>query len=312
MSELLEQFTVLLPHDPDKCPFCPIQENYNSPDSVVSDGNDSTTLGNNLDAHHDVDGNAAEHVLDIMLRTGGIHGVYTVTPHHLECRNEILGKQKEIQSFLCKEGRHDGKLKPCDTGYDVNNAKNGIWLPSTPDRYKRKFGATALERELDVASAIGDLDETISQREMLQFFRANYGREITILGVTNWTNLSDEDEDNIAFAVMLKKERQFHLGEHEGAVPKHDRAEHSYVLQGIKHLDTLTVYVRHYADRCPMEEGQPTNKPPYKPPFKLNGYLDIVSEQLRRYVTGNPRQWRYFISKWAYRLWQELQNAPAA
>jgi A nuclease family of the HNH/ENDO VII superfamily with conserved AHH len=311
VSELLEQFTVLLPHEPDKCPFCPIQENYSSPDAVVSDGNNSTTLAGNLNTHADVDGTDAGHILDIMQSTGGVHGVYTVTAHHLVCGNEILGKQKEIQSFLCKEGRHDGKLQPCDTGYDVNNAKNGIWLPTTPDRYKAKFGAAALKRELAVAEANGALDEDISQAEMLQFFRANYGRETRVLGITNWTNLSDEDQDKIAFAVMLKKERQFHLGEHEGAVPQQDRAEHSYVVQGIKHLDTLTVYMRHYADRCPMENGQPINKQPYKPPFKLNGYLDIVSEQLRRYVTGNPRNWRYFISKWAYRLWRALQNAPA-
>ena len=106
---------------------------------------------------------------------------------------------------------------------------------------------------------------------------------------------------------MMKKKRQFHLASHTEAVPEEDRAEHSYVVKGIEHLDTLTTYVRHYSDKCPMEEdGSTRTKPPYVPPLKLNGYLDTVSKQMRRYVTGDPKDWKYFISQWAFRLTKRL------
>jgi len=137
MSELLEKvWMALLPHDEERCPFCKIQSDYKSPDSKVSDENDSTVLGRNLNGSGRQDDSEIYHFVDIAAKTGGIHGKYTLQAHHLICGKEILGKQRTIQSFLCKQGRHDGKLQPCDTGYDVNAAENGVWLPSTPAQFQ--------------------------------------------------------------------------------------------------------------------------------------------------------------------------------
>jgi hypothetical protein len=316
MAELLESFIAPGAHTKADCPFCPIQKPYKEPDSVVSDGNNSKTLGQKLNATKKEDDSEIHHFRDIMKRTGGAHGAYTVQAHHLICGNEILGEQKIIQAYLCKEGRHDGKLQPCDTGYDVNNPRNGIWLPSTPPMYKQAIKMeTALGHEVPAGTFTRtELKEMATFAQQWPEFIREYQPQLAALGVNTgqrWTEMSDDDQDAIAFVVMMKKQRQFHLGQHGSAVPEEDKAEHSYVLQGIKHLNTLTTYVQHYSDQCPMEDGKPKDGPPYVPPLRLNGYLDTVSAQMRRYVEGDPKGWKYFISKWAYRLTKRL-NAPSA
>ncbi|MBK7614601.1 MAG: AHH domain-containing protein [Burkholderiales bacterium] len=312
MPELLEKVWVaLLPHDKDRCPFCEYKKTYSSPDSKVSDANDSQTLGRNLNATGKPDDSEVHHFLDMVAKTGGVHGKYTLQAHHLICGNEILGEQKVIQSFLCKQGRHDGKLQPCETGYDINSAANGIWLPSTPAQFKTAIKLkTALKREVAPGTYTNkELDEMASFAAAFPEFLSMFRSELTAMGVNTkklWTNMTDDEQDAIAQVVMLKAQRQFHLGEHDGAVPAKDRAERSYVQRGIKHLNTLTVFMQHYADGCPMGKATPPKEPPYVPPFKLNRHLDVLSKQMRAYVVGDPRRWRYFISKWAMRLTDRL------
>lgn len=315
MPELMEKFQNPEGHDSDKCPFCPIKKKYQSPKSIVSDENSSKDLGDNLEATEKDDNKASFHINDIMAKTEGIHGQYTVQAHHLICGNEILRDQKIIQSWLCKQGRHEGKLKPCDTGYNVNNAENGIWLPSTPAQYKT---AIKLETALERITGPGSY-RPVELKEMAMFakqwpeFMRQHGPLLQMLGVNtekSWTDLTDEERDDIAFVVMQKQERQFHLSSHGGAVPD-DQAEASYVKKGIKHLGTLSIYMRHYSKECPMDNGAKRSAPPYVPPFKLNEYLDTLSMQMRSYVIGHPKTWKYFISNWAFRLTQKLKS-PAS
>lgn len=307
----------LLPHDKDRCPFCEHRKTYSSPKSQVADANNSQTLGRNLNSTGRKDDSDTHHFIDIAAKTGGVHGKYTLQAHHLICGNEILGKQKVVQTFLCQQGRHDGKLQPCDTGYDINSAANGIWLPSTPAQFKTAIKLrTALKRELEPGTYKNkELDEMATFAAAFPGFLSMFHVELTAMGVNTkklWTDMGNDEQDAIAQVVMLKARRQFHLGEHEGAVPAEDRAERSYVQRGIKHLNTLTMFLQHYAEGCPMGKAAPSKEPPYDPPFRLNRHLDVLSMQMRHYLVGDPRRWKYFISKWAMRLTDRLNAGKAS
>ncbi len=320
--ELMEQFKKLEEHNPGedkKCPFCPIQEEYECPDSKVSDENNSITLGTNLEARGDLKRN----ILNMLYKkTKGIHGQYSAQAHHLICGKEILGAQKEIESWLCKEGTHNGKLQPCDTGYNVNNAENGIWLPSTPLHHKKKVKKETAEK---LMAQLKKQSDTIGKALIniitvpLSFIGVfkNYMPELKELGFnrygnnTLWGTLEGDAKNIIAFAVMLKAKLQFHLSSHTAPKKNEDRAEYCYVKKGIEHLDTLTMYIEHYSNKCPMEkDGTTRASSPYVPPLKLNKYLDILSRQMKGYITGHPKKWKYFISKWAWRLSNRLKNPP--
>lgn len=304
----MEDFKELLDHDDPKadCPFCPVQEKYDNPDSKCKKENDSDELGKNLSAKGD---KPSDHIAEIFTLTSGIHGQYTVNPHHLISGGEILGEQEEIQSYLCKEGRYNGKLQPCDTGYNVNNANNGIWLPSTPAMYKQTVSIETVlrkEREAGVESEYSIYALAANFDDYFEDYVAVFGDKLKELGLNTdqpWIRMKDPEQDDIAAVVMMQYKRQFHLGQHNVI----DKAEASYVKIGIKHLDTLTTYLDHYSNKCPMEEdGTTKDSPPYKPPMKLNGYLDILSIEMKGYITGEPKEWKYFISKWAWRLTEKL------
>jgi hypothetical protein len=312
MTELLEKVWLKLPpHDSDRCPFCPVKEDYQSPDSKVSDAGSAKTLGSNLNATGSQDDSEIWHFLDIKEKTQGLHGAYTLQAHHLICSNEMLGNQKEIQSYLCKQGRHDGKLQPCETGYDINAAVNGIWLPSTPSMYKTSISLqTAIARGSPGQSFTRTQLDEMAAYAKFHGYTKTYATELRALGVNTeklWSEMNDTEQDAIAQVVMMRKQRQFHLGEHEGAAPP----QRSYVQRGIKHLDTLTVFVEHYAKGCPMDDAsKPRTQPPYVPPFRLNRHLNVLSKQMRSYIVGDPRRWKYFISKWALNLTDKLLQAP--
>lgn len=59
------------------------------------------------------------------------HGDYSSEAHHV-----IPGKQSmspsRIEQWICSS---KGKIK-ADTGYSINNAANGAWLPSIPERFR--------------------------------------------------------------------------------------------------------------------------------------------------------------------------------
>lgn len=319
--ELMEPFKKLEEHNPgedEKCPFCPIQEKYDYPDSKVSDENNSITLGTNLENKGDLKRNILNMLYE---KTKGIHGQYSAQAHHLICGKEILGAQKEIESWLCKEGKHNGKLQPCDTGYNVNSAKNGIWLPSTPLHHKKEVKVeTAQKLHTELIRRSDTIVKTLINiitvpLKLIGVFK-NYIPELKELGynpVGNklWGKLEPDAKNIISFAVMLKAKLQFHLSSHTAPKKNEDRAERCYVKKGIKHLETLTIYVKHYSNKCPMEkDGKTRSKPPYLPPLKLNRYLDILSSQMKIYITGHPKKWKYFISKWAWLLTNRLTKSP--
>ena len=70
---------------------------------------------------------------------------YSAEAHHLICGNEVLKEEGEVECYLIKRTKNSSKgqvgyLEPNDVGYDVNSAKNGIWVPSVPDMFRKIDG----------------------------------------------------------------------------------------------------------------------------------------------------------------------------
>jgi len=148
-----------------------------------------------------------------------------------------------------------------DTGYSINNSDNGLWLPSMP----RCFYSKKRPR--------------------------------------NWIDLSDDEKLEIAEKPMLAGEGQFHLGSHnivdqDDIEEKHSR---SYVKVGKKELKKICDYVLLWKQSCYLCNTGQNNGPPYKPPYKVNKYLDHASQELERGLLRPIAQWDFFVSDLALR-----------
>ncbi len=266
-------------HDPDKCCFCPLEKVQN-PKIVAKIGRDnkSGTLGSNLKSAGDPEYN---HLFE-----DSEHGRYSVEAHHLICGNEILGDEKEVEKYLITQNKQttnkaDGYIENTlhDVDWDVNSARNGIWLPSVPDLYRLKGGEPAVWW--------GDQN------------KKKY---------PNRVNLTDSQRNNISFIVMKAVGRQFHKGPHGTAAPPHQ----SYVDLGLKELKKIKVFLQYYSNVCPMEDGEEKKRkePPYRPPHGIANTLDLLSDRLKRELLGPPSTWKYFISKYALRCQEWLKTNP--
>lgn len=139
MPELAEPVLIaaVLEHDARACPFCKSNATAkpNPPPKSKGEasweedadkliGNDAGELENNMDAprptHWMLDPKVAKE-----LKIAVPHKI-TPNPHHLIPGNEAL---KEATTLLPWIFEDQGKIEN-DIGYDVNNGKNGIWLPS--------------------------------------------------------------------------------------------------------------------------------------------------------------------------------------
>lgn len=258
-------------HEPDKCCFCPIETKKN-PKNIAKIGkdNNSSTLGINLTASGDP---IINHLFE-----DSVHGMYSAEAHHIICGNEILGEEKEVEKYLITQNKKttkgsEGYIENTlhDVAWDVNSARNGIWLPSVPDMY----------RVVD-----GDPDVWWGKQSKKS------GREF----------LKESEKNDIAFIVMTKVKRQFHKGSHTSAAPPHQ----SYVKLGIRELKKVRLVLEYYSKECPMEDGdeKKRDKAPYRPPHKIAHTLDLLSDRLERELCGAPASWEFFISKLALKCCQ--------
>jgi hypothetical protein len=259
-------------HTAGKCPFCPIEKKKIAKTSYIGKHNDSKKLGTNLEAAGD---SKAQHLyFDVEYE---IYRNYSAEAHHLICGNEVLKEEGVVEKYLIEDAKTTSKgsagfLKPNDVGYDVNSAENGIWLPSVPDMFRktktepmRWWGdQTAWNRKHPMKPARVSLDE--------------------------W------EKADAAFIVMEAVKRQFHKASH-GDVGEPDD---NYVEMAIGRLRQVTVFLKHFADKCPMEDdGSCRKKPPYYPPYGVISLLNALSKNLARELDGHPDTWNYFISEYA-------------
>lgn len=258
-------------HESDKCPFCPIVTKPPSPAPVAKIGrdNNSNTLGSNLEGNDPPDPKS-DHLYE-----DSEHGQYSAEAHHIICGNEILGDEKEVEKYLITQNKMTTKKKPGkientlhDVDWDVNAARNGIWLPSVPDMYR--------------IVEIGKEPEVWWGKQTKKS-----GRKF----------LSKSEKKHISFLVMSNVKRQFHKGSHKSAALPDD----SYVLYGINELKKVKVFLKYYSKECPMEDGTKTkrDKEPFRPPHGIAHIMDLLSDHLKRELVGEPTSWNYFISEYA-------------
>lgn len=253
------------------CPFCPLEKN-NIQDKVsyIGEDNDSTELGNNLEKRGDT---KREH-----LYGDQVYGQYSVEAHHLICGNEVLKEEGEVERYLIKQSKktskkQSGYLEPNDVGYNINSAKNGIWLPSVPDMFRK----------------IEDKEPERWWGSQKKWNKDNADKPVRI-SIEEWEKV------DAAFIVMKAVERQFHKGPHKRV----GEPDNNYVVMAINRLRQVTVYLNHYTEICPMEDdGSTREKEPYYPPNGVIMILDLLSDSLKRELLGDPSTWNYFISKYA-------------
>lgn len=154
MTEINEIIALSAPHsdeNPD-CPFCP-EEPEPKFTTFPGEKNDSGILGDIMDKPELLEdkqpgarpkkGEANQQSptsLD-QKRPNPIYndqhngyGPYSCEAHHLISGKQALGASgHNFQQWIAEEKGHTIKK---DTGYSVNNADNGIWAPSIPEKFK--------------------------------------------------------------------------------------------------------------------------------------------------------------------------------
>jgi len=251
-------------HDKNKCPFCKEDAPAEKGVAVIGKDNNSKTLGDNLESSPDPDPKA-DHLYE-----DSEHGMYSAEAHHLICGNEILGDHKHMEKFLVtttkdtsKHGKGFIEDELGDVPWDVNSSRNGIWLPSVPDMYRKTGGKAP-----DV---------------WWGYQKKSTGR----------TSLRVKQKREIAYKVMEAEKLQFHKGSHKNAA----KPERNYVKLGKEELDNIKKFVKYYSKECPTEtNGKKRGTQPIYPPCGLATILDLLSDRLKMELEGHPRSWNYFIS----------------
>lgn len=262
-----------------KCPFCPLEKiPAENKVSYIGEDNKSTKLEANLKKKGDP---KQKH-----LYVDSDYGRYSAEAHHLICGNEVLKEEGEVECFLITESKKTGKgqagyLQPNDVGYDVNSARNGIWLPSVPDMFR-------VVKKKDPDRWWGD--QKVWNKDNPDKDERN--------------SVPEQVKAEVAFLVMQAVKRQFHKGPHGNVGEPHN----NYVVMAINRLRQVTVFLTHFANICPMDDeenkkGKGKRKaqrpPPYYPPNGIIMILDLLSDALHKELIGDPASWNYFISEYA-------------
>ena len=278
--EILEPVAVPGPptdHD-SSCPFCN-QEDPEEAKSKIGKDNDAKELENNLAGL-----GQPRSDLDFCFPD---YGNYSGEPHHLVSGNEAL-KGHPIENWLSTESK-SCQVK-ADTGFDVNHARNGVWLPSITDENRICKWITVNVK----------IKGKVKKKR-----RPAPGEE----GKKMWSSLSVAEKDQIAFAIMGKEKLQFHKGNHrnKGATPSE-----CYIKEAKRLLTEILSFVHGSLKvKCPEAKKDKNSK--YPPPGGLNNMIyAMASGHMRWHVNGPPESWFVFISPLARRFYQQAIDEGAS
>lgn len=144
------------------CPFCPKnEESFTTHGGVKNDSGiladvmaKPATLVEKQGGARPKDGNPKRQLPDTAspkpnpIFTHATYGDYSCEAHHIIPGNQSL-KGSAIEVWI--ESTH-GQIKS-DTGYSVNNAANGRWMPSIPEKYRNgTWGAMDFDKKLEIAT----------------------------------------------------------------------------------------------------------------------------------------------------------------
>lgn len=151
MTELLEKIQIHLDNpDSEDCPFCPAKETKHEWKTIKGEENDSGVLRDAMNTPSRCnyaqqtgakpkDGKYPNQSPDSPrpspnpIYSNDQHGSYGNQAHHCISGNEIMKGHPLEQILTNKDGKGD-EYKG-QTGYTINNAANGVYLPSFPANY---------------------------------------------------------------------------------------------------------------------------------------------------------------------------------
>src|SRR6266478_2657948 len=155
------------------------------------------------------------------------YGAYSPEPHHLIPGNEAM-KGHEIEKYLKKGG--SSKVR-ADTGFNINDAQNGIWLPSIPDA-NRVCNWKTITRKVKGKTMMKRVPAPSEKNK------------------TRWSALSEDEKDLISFAIMMQEKRQFHKGNHRNRGKKPSQC---YIEEAERLLNELLEFCLAFKDlECPV------------------------------------------------------------
>lgn len=155
-----------LTHDAEnpECPFCPKnQETFTTHGGEANDSGvladvmaEPGTLVGKQSGARPKDGQAKRQSKDqaspkpAPIYTHPKHGDYSSEAHHVIPGNQSM-KGSAIEDWLLAA---KGKIA-VDTGYSINNAANGRWMPSIPEKYRNgSWGSMDFDKKLEIASLV--------------------------------------------------------------------------------------------------------------------------------------------------------------
>ncbi len=163
MSEIGELIALAVPHPTTnaKCPFCPPEK---PPEYTTFPGkaNDSGVLDDVMKDPTQLEALQSgvrpkkgeryqQSASDPQPKPNPIFAAKPAGPYSCEAHHLISGKQA-LEGHVFERWILEGKTIEHDTGYSINNADNGLWAPSIPEKYKGgKWGKLSFARKLAVA-----------------------------------------------------------------------------------------------------------------------------------------------------------------
>jgi hypothetical protein len=204
-------------------------------------------------------------------------GAYTYEAHHLIPGTEKVAPKSTtavmsghpIEKWIVKGSKIDN-----DSGYSINNSDNGVWLPSAPSACKKNR-----------ANPKPDRPWASEQKAK-----------------NNPAALSLDEKTEIASYAMNKGAGQFHYGQHK--VLNEEGTHYTYSKEVKDRLSALEEFISDWSKVCLCDEDQSDPpSPPFKPTWKINEKLDLVSMWIEIDIRlMPPSTWTYFISSFAMKI----------
>ncbi|MFQ5503536.1 MAG: hypothetical protein ACE5F1_01925 [Planctomycetota bacterium] len=270
-------------HPPDeekKCPFCN-DKNHKGYTTKHGALKDESVLRRNIQTSDDV----TDDIGTIYPLPGGSDNMkewfakprvfeedgtrIAAAPHHIIPGDAVMSKVPALEAWTTAS--KGGKVKE-DIGYNIDGARNGIFLPRYPDI----FGTKTIE-----VPKPGGGTQRMEGRKY-------YGR--------SWSELDGDEKKSVAYTIMCETGRQIHQTSH-GAKYISDPNK-SYNKEAADACSTLADFIKAKQLACPCDEQKAE---PYDPPYDLVRLIDLESDKIRRRMTGRVKRW----STWCTRLAEE-------
>lgn len=282
MPEFLEPVAVPSPpksHSKGSCPFCKDKkEDDEKLKSKLGADNASSKLASSL-------AGVGESRKDVGFEHDD-YGSYSAEPHHLVPGNEAM-KGHDIEKWLGTKA--SGTKVLADTGFDINSARNGKWIPSITDANRICNWDTVVIKKDPVTG------KAIKRKRFPS--AADKDKKM-------WGKLDNGEKNDIAFAIMIKESLQFHKSNH---LDKGATDSQCYIKETKRLLNELNAYANKASTlNCP-EVAAKKKGDKFPPPYYLGEMIyACASSHMGWHVGGSPESWFVFISAISCLLFQKV------